>query len=75
MIGHNYSDDAGHMWVCDGWKKHIYDDGSYYEYLNMNWGWDGYSNGFFLVENPTSFSAGGYLFNRRLQMAYNVRKQ
>ncbi|MBQ4055903.1 MAG: C10 family peptidase [Bacteroidaceae bacterium] len=66
---------SSHLWVCDGWKKHIYDDGSYYEYLNMNWGWSGNSNGFFLVENPMSFSANGSLFNSNFRMAYNVRKQ
>lgn len=65
----------GHLWVCDGYKRHIYDDGSFYEYLNMNWGWGGNSNGFFLVESPMSFSANGSLFNRNFRMAYNVRKQ
>lgn len=65
----------GHLWVCDGYKRHIYDDGTYYDYLNMNWGWSGNSNGFFLVENPMSFSANGSLFNSNFRMAYNVRKQ
>lgn len=67
--------ELGHIWVCDGWKKHIYDDGSYYEYLNMNWGWGGNSNGFFLVENPMSFNANGSLFNSNFKMFYNIRKQ
>lgn len=65
---------GGHMWVCDGWKRHIYDDATYYNYLNMNWGWDGSSNGFYLVEDPIKFSAGGHLFNSGFVMAYNIRK-
>ena len=71
----NHSDgNVGHVWVCDGWKRHIYDDNTYYDYLNMNWGWGGISNGFYYVENPMSFSAGGYMFNRNFLMIYNIRK-
>ncbi|WP_287619670.1 C10 family peptidase [Parabacteroides sp.] len=68
------SSGGGHMWVCDGWKRHIYDDATYYDYLNMNWGWDGSSNGFYLVEDPIKFSSGGHLFNSGFVMAYNIRK-
>ena len=75
LFGYTKSYTTGHTWVCDGWKKHIYDDGTYYEYLKMNWGWGGYSNGFYLFEQPTSFSAGGYLFNTGLKMICNIRKQ
>lgn len=68
------SGNVGHMWVCDGWKRHIYDDSTYYDYFNMNWGWNGNSNGFFLVENPMSFNVGGYLYNKDFEMVYNIRK-
>ena len=71
--GSNGEED-GHIWVCDAWKRHLYDDGTYYDYLNMNWGWSGDSNGFYLVEEPTSFSAGGYLFNSNLRTILNIRK-
>ena len=64
----------GHMWVCDGWKCHIYDDNTYYDYLNMNWGWSGNSNGYFYVEDPMSFNVAGVLFNRNFQMIGNIRK-
>ena len=44
-----------HMWVCDGWKRHHYDT-VYYDYLDMNWGWNGNSNGFYYISNPMTFS-------------------
>ena len=65
----------GHTWVCDGWKRHIYEDNSYYDYLNMNWGYNGNSNGFFSIENPMSFNVAGSLYNRDFKLVYNVRKQ
>lgn len=40
----------------------------------MNWGWGGDSNGFFLIEYPMSFNAGGYLFNKNLKMICNIHK-
>ena len=73
LFGYTASN-AGHTWVCDGWKKHIYDDGNCYDYLKMNWGWGGDSNGFFLIEYPMSFNAGGYLFNKNLKMICNIHK-
>lgn len=67
MRGEASASNAGHAWVCDGWKRHTYNNVTYYDYLNMNWGWDGSSNGFYLVENPISFNAGGHLFNRNFK--------
>lgn len=67
MRGEASASNAGHAWVCDGWKRHTYNNVAYYDYLNMNWGWDGSSNGFYLVENPISFNAGGHLFNRNFK--------
>ncbi|WP_368661608.1 C10 family peptidase [Parabacteroides sp.] len=64
---------ATHGFAMDG-KKHIYDDGNCYDYLKMNWGWGGDSNGFFLIEYPMSFNAGGYLFNKNLKMICNIHK-
>lgn len=75
IIGAQSSTGSGHMWVCDGWKRHIYDNATYYDYLNMNWGWNGSSNGFYLVEDPVKFNAGGYLFNSGFVMAHNIRKK
>ncbi len=67
MRGQNSGSTSGHAWV---WKRHIYDDATYYDYLSMNWGWDGSSNGFYLVENPISFSAGGHLFNEGFKIIH-----
>jgi hypothetical protein len=49
-----YGDGVGHSWVCDG-----YDNTGYF---HMNWGWGGYSNGYFLLDalNPSNT---GYSFN------------
>lgn len=47
---------GGHAWVCDGWKRHHYDNNVYYDYLNMNWGWSGESNGFYYISNPMTFN-------------------
>ena len=40
----------GHDWICDGWKRHTYAVNDYYDYLYMNWGWNGYSNGYFYID-------------------------
>ncbi len=41
---------GGHAWVCDG-----YSDTAHF---HMNWGWGGYSNGYFLVDDLSSFPDG-----------------
>ncbi|MFK5958965.1 MAG: C10 family peptidase [Lutibacter sp.] len=54
----------GHAWVCDGYKQqydlYIYNEGTQYEYtaqenryewLYMNWGWNGSGNGWFYKNN------------------------
>ena len=43
---------GGHTWVCDGY------DGN--DFLHMNWGWGGSSNGYY---NINSLTAGGYNFS------------
>ncbi|HWB61876.1 MAG TPA: C10 family peptidase, partial [Chitinophagales bacterium] len=43
---------GGHTWVCDGYDAN--------DFLHMNWGWDGESNGYFAV---TSLAADGYDFS------------
>lgn len=65
---------GGHMWICDGWRRHIYDNSTYYDYLNMNWGWNGSSNGFYLVEDPIQFNVNGYLYNSGFVMVSNIKK-
>lgn len=67
------SDEGGHGWVCDSWKRHNYDDGTFYDYLNMNWGWNGSSNGFYYVSNPVSFNTGHYTFYYNMKILPNIR--
>lgn len=45
---------GGHAWVCDGYDA----SGN----LHMNWGWSGWSDGFFAITNFTTGS-GSYAFN------------
>ena len=45
------SDEGGHAWNCDGYEG---DD------LHMNWGWDGYANGFYAVSNLNPGGSGLY---------------
>lgn len=44
---------GGHTWVCDGYDNN--------DFLHMNWGWGGNSDGYFSVNNldPSSLGAGG----------------
>ncbi|MCG2759714.1 MAG: C10 family peptidase [Candidatus Delongbacteria bacterium] len=44
--------DGGHAFVCDG-----YQDADYYHF---NWGWDGYADGYFSIDN---LNPGGITFN------------
>lgn len=41
---------GGHAWVCDGYQSQT----TGLDYLHMNWGWGGYANGFFSVDNLTT---------------------
>lgn len=62
---------AGHMWICDGFKTKFKtrSDGrkvvDRYEF-HMNWGWGGYSNGWFPAK--TLGKVGRYNFNHRILM-------
>ena len=40
----------------------------------MNWGWNGSSNGFYLVKDPTQFNVNGYLYNSGFVMISNIKK-
>ena len=46
---------TSHTWVCEGWKRHNYDDSTYYDYLYMNWGNGPYDVGFFYMDSSFSF--------------------
>ena len=68
----NYGIEHGHAWVCDGWKRHHYDT-IYYDYLDMNWGWGGNSNGFYYIDSPMSFNTGTYNYTFNFQVITNIR--
>lgn len=60
--GSNQSD-AGHAWVCDGYKEgQVCDvvDGQVYSWLffslHMNWGWNGSQNGWYNYSNFNGFN-------------------
>jgi len=44
---------AGHAFVCDGYQGT--------NYFHFNWGWSGYANGYFYLNN---LNPGGYSFNQ-----------
>jgi len=52
---------GGHAWNCDGY------DAS--DNFHMNWGWGGYSNGYFAVSNLV---AGGSTFNSNQAVVRNI---
>ena len=66
------SSEGGHAWICDAWKRHIYDSSTYYDYLDMNWGWSGLSNGFFSINDPLSFPTDKATFNSDFKILINV---
>jgi len=45
-----YSDNGGHLWVCDGYQDE--------DYYHMNWGWGGSQDGFFTLDNLQGFYYG-----------------
>ena len=52
----------GHTWVCDG-----YDANS--GLFHMNWGWGGYANGYYDINN---LAAGGYSFVSDHELLYGI---
>ena len=76
LSGDNGSD--GHEWVCDGYMESQYTDceagiSEVFLMFDMNWGWDGQSNGYFgfnywnVLVNGTSF-----YWQYNLQMTHEI---
>lgn len=70
----------GHAWVADGYIRGYdctYDEnghinGGYgYLLLHINWGWNGYFNGYFAFNN---FSVNNDSYNYKNKMVYGIRK-
>lgn len=49
---------GGHAWVCDGYLKNIYPNGSSYLHLHMNWGWLGDCDGWYAFNNFNPIKGG-----------------
>jgi hypothetical protein len=54
-------DNGGHAWVCDGYQGT--------DYFHMNWGWSGYGNGYFYLNN---LSVAGNNFSDWQGLVYNI---
>lgn len=71
LNGHAY-EDAGHSFICDGYNGQ--------GYFHFNWGWNGMSDGWFLLEcmNPESQGTGGAsmgaAFNYGLNGIFGIQK-
>lgn len=50
----------GHAWICDGYEE---------DYFHFNWGWGGYSDGYYYLSN---LSAGGYNFTGFQTAIFNL---
>ncbi len=63
--------DEGHAFVCDGMQSN--------GYLHINWGWDGYANGYFAVSaldpeiQGTGGSSSGLAFTQRVTAYTGIR--
>jgi len=49
-----YSDDGGHAWNCDGYQD---------DQIHMNWGWNGYQNGYYAITGGNGFDTEGAVIN------------
>ena len=53
---------GGHTWVCDGYDVN--------NNLHMNWGWGGYSNGYYALNN---LNPGGYNFSNNHEACIGIQ--
>lgn len=72
LCGEDYTHKIGHAWVCDGYSKNNIktintqtrtletESNTNTTFLHMNWGWDGYYDGWFLYDN---LNVEEYTFN------------
>lgn len=65
---------GGHDWICDGWKRHTHATNDYYDYLYMNWGWNGYSNGYFYIDpyNMSFYADTDFTLNNNFLMSTHI---
>ncbi|MBO7292080.1 MAG: C10 family peptidase, partial [Bacteroidaceae bacterium] len=58
VIYHGQSDRGGHCWNIDGWKQAT-------QMVHCNWGWLGYGNGYFSLDNLTDSYQGLSFLNNQ----------
>lgn len=51
---------GGHAWIVDGYTTITESDESENTYFHVNWGWGGYDNGFFLINNQNTHGSGNF---------------
>lgn len=56
----NSASDGGHAWIVDGYTTIADNDGNENTYFHVNWGWAGYDNGFFLINNQNTHGSGNF---------------
>ncbi|MFI5141044.1 MAG: thiol protease/hemagglutinin PrtT [Bacteroidia bacterium] len=49
-VGDDPSSGEGHTWVCDGYDQN--------DFFHMNWGWGGFDNGYFALNNLLTTNGG-----------------
>lgn len=69
------ADNIGHAWLVTGWKHYVVPDplgnNEIYDYLLMNWGWSGKSDGWYRSKTPSPSDPIGGLairFNQSLKI-------
>ncbi len=70
-FGYPAYDSEGHCWVCDGYIE-SYSQGNGYLQYHMNWGWEGYGNGWFAYDNWQVRDSGGKLDNFNYAKTYTL---
>lgn len=87
MVGSNAEGTSAHEWVSDGYQNRqevhricvykgryglVCDNRTVYNsYFHMDWGWDGYANGWFHLGNIHS-ATYGFNFNYNNELYYNI---
>ncbi|MCQ2283445.1 MAG: C10 family peptidase [Bacteroidales bacterium] len=51
---------GGHAWIVDGYTTIADENGNNDTYFHVNWGWAGYDNGFFLINNQNTHGSGNF---------------
>lgn len=70
FLGILYSYSECHEWVCDGYWNERNRCYNIKDYLHMNWGWDGFYNGWFLV---TKWNPANTNFQYVKHYTYNIK--